>query len=677
MKLADKPRKIELPWAGRGNKNVVPVSSPSGTASGAASYEDGFPPLTMTPIAAGGIPPSGLDMNGVLHDATAQARWSQAGAGSEFDVNFAESSDVGGYPKGARVLRSDGTGYWISQSDDNTTNPESGYSDAWAAAEQPGSTRITLGGQNHWLEPLEYGRKNIILSGELSTDVRLFFPEGLEGTWNVINITTGGYNVKATTGNGRDALLGLCTVIQSDGKDFYAVEGGSGGGSGGGSTTLPSGDDVVVIPPHAGVPAFTAQNLEELKTVEPRDDLIVSTLGYYTPGDPGGGTYLPITDWLSFFGKNVAADNAKYVKWSGGENKGWMLLGEPNACQWGIVPDPWRDGRDDDGKINADRLQEAFVRSGELYFHKVGRYFFGSNGIIWSGQVIRGVTSGSIYRNDTGVFLDFYREGHINPEGSLSFSFDGTTNPPSIVGVKISNVKIRAKVSLSSGGSYVQGLSFEDVHFIGRVVAEDCVLSGVSFLRCTFQSLNWVGKDRASFQHTVGGPLAAQGNVSQDVTFDRCIFAGGTVGISFAVNANGGNLNTVNCQFGDYTQVCVKTNHGTQYADFGSTFQASDSNVMFVGDLNKYIIHGTKGFYGSLFWQATQAAIWIDLAGVGGASIQYPMEISGVRCIGKLIKGSWSGQCNLVGARYSQSCSDFDGVLNASAIDPNVSISSY
>ena len=66
-----KPDKITLPFAASGNKNVIPVASQIGITGGAASYTDGFPPLTMTPVAAGGIPPSGKDMNGVIYTISA------------------------------------------------------------------------------------------------------------------------------------------------------------------------------------------------------------------------------------------------------------------------------------------------------------------------------------------------------------------------------------------------------------------------------------------------------------------------------------------------------------------------------------------------------------------------------------------------------------------------------
>lgn len=124
MKLSDAPSKLLLPFANSGGKNSIPV--PSSGTPGAASYTDGFPPLTRTPVNAGGIPPSGLDMNGVIFEVSDPVRWYGAGAGFEFDSTFATDSNIGGYPKGSRVLRADGSGYWLSVIDDNENDPDAG-----------------------------------------------------------------------------------------------------------------------------------------------------------------------------------------------------------------------------------------------------------------------------------------------------------------------------------------------------------------------------------------------------------------------------------------------------------------------------------------------------------------------------------------------------------------------
>ena len=88
MQLSNAPGKLLLPFANAGAKNTIPTASQIGITAGAASLTDGFPPLTRTPIAAGGVPPSGLDMNGILYALSAALRWAAAGGGYAYDAAF-------------------------------------------------------------------------------------------------------------------------------------------------------------------------------------------------------------------------------------------------------------------------------------------------------------------------------------------------------------------------------------------------------------------------------------------------------------------------------------------------------------------------------------------------------------------------------------------------------------
>ena len=122
MQLSSAPTKIAVPFADTGGKNTIPVTT--GTP-GAASYEIGFPPVTMQSVSSGGIPPSGLDFNGIFNNGSSVIeRWVSAGAGFQFDSGFATT--VGGYPKGARVLNAAGDGYWLSIIDNNENDPDTG-----------------------------------------------------------------------------------------------------------------------------------------------------------------------------------------------------------------------------------------------------------------------------------------------------------------------------------------------------------------------------------------------------------------------------------------------------------------------------------------------------------------------------------------------------------------------
>jgi len=123
MQASDSPVKISLPFADAGSRREIPVDSQVGTAEpGRASYETGFPPITFTPIAAGGIPPRGIDFNGVFYYITNLLRWQNSGGTFTFDAALA--ADIGGYPKGALLLKANGSGFWRSTIDDNSNDPD-------------------------------------------------------------------------------------------------------------------------------------------------------------------------------------------------------------------------------------------------------------------------------------------------------------------------------------------------------------------------------------------------------------------------------------------------------------------------------------------------------------------------------------------------------------------------
>lgn len=124
MQTSGLPARMPTPFADSGAKQTIPVASQIGVANGRASYTDGFPPLTRTPIVAGGIPPFGTDFNGILNSITAAVRWNNAGGMYAYDATF--STAVSGYPKGAFIAKSGYNGYWQNTVEGNTTNPDSG-----------------------------------------------------------------------------------------------------------------------------------------------------------------------------------------------------------------------------------------------------------------------------------------------------------------------------------------------------------------------------------------------------------------------------------------------------------------------------------------------------------------------------------------------------------------------
>ena len=84
------------------NRNNIPLAS----ASPNASYQDGFPPVTMEAVGSGGIPPAGQDFNGIFYDLSDLLVWLNAGGLFTWNSTFAGAV---GYPLGAVLMSNDGT----------------------------------------------------------------------------------------------------------------------------------------------------------------------------------------------------------------------------------------------------------------------------------------------------------------------------------------------------------------------------------------------------------------------------------------------------------------------------------------------------------------------------------------------------------------------------------------
>lgn len=136
------PAKMPTLWAsgeGGGFIRTVPIPSQIGITNGAASWTDGFPPLNFSPVASGGIPPFGQDVNGVLNAMSSWLQWIQAGGIIPYDSSF--QALIGGYPLGAVVQSASFPGaYWQSTVENNTGSPDAG-----AAGWEPIAFRDTGG----------------------------------------------------------------------------------------------------------------------------------------------------------------------------------------------------------------------------------------------------------------------------------------------------------------------------------------------------------------------------------------------------------------------------------------------------------------------------------------------------------------------------------------------------
>jgi len=161
MLLSNIPAKIAAIFAASGTKNTIPLTTAGVAHTNNASFDVGFPSITMTPVISGGLPPFGADFNGLMNMVTAIQQWQ--GAGGMFPYDLAFSTAIGGYPKGAMLLKATGLGRWQSTVDNNTSNPDTG-----------GANWADLGAG---------------FSGAFATNGYRVFPDGTIIQWGVLTIS--------------------------------------------------------------------------------------------------------------------------------------------------------------------------------------------------------------------------------------------------------------------------------------------------------------------------------------------------------------------------------------------------------------------------------------------------------------------------------------------------------
>lgn len=222
MQTSGIPARVAVPFADSGTKNTIPVPSQVAVTPGLASYTTGFPPLTMVPITAGGVPPYGADFNGILNAITNAVRWSSAGSGYPFDNTFAGT--VSGYPKGALLPASDYSGYWLNTTEANATSPENNTSapTGWVPGVHYGVTALTgLSNSSITLTTLQAAKPRITLAGTLTANINIIFPAWTKG-WVVNNNCTGAFSVTCKTPSGAGVVIpaGISASIVSNGVDI-------------------------------------------------------------------------------------------------------------------------------------------------------------------------------------------------------------------------------------------------------------------------------------------------------------------------------------------------------------------------------------------------------------------------------------------------------------------------
>ncbi|WP_196094902.1 hypothetical protein [Enterobacter roggenkampii] len=220
MNRSDAPSKKSVPFGINGPREAILDTTPAGNNQ--ASYDSGFPPITMILKSAGGLPPKGEDFNQILYELALNARWNQAGAGYQFDSTF--STGISGYPIGAIVQNSTGDGTWINTTDGNTNNPEVATATpltGWLPLDSNGfTTKSGLTNANVTLTTLEASRDRIVLSGTLTANINLIVPAWRK-KWTVVNNCSGSFSVtiKTTSGTGIAIPAGMTAYVLGDGTN--------------------------------------------------------------------------------------------------------------------------------------------------------------------------------------------------------------------------------------------------------------------------------------------------------------------------------------------------------------------------------------------------------------------------------------------------------------------------
>lgn len=145
------PFALLAPTDGSPGGKTVPFPVPSqipGGNPGKASLADGFTPLNMTAIGSGGIPMSGLDLNGILYLITLTTAALNAGLAYLVYDNVFQAA-IGGYPQGAVLVQAaDATALWKSITAANVTDPDTGGA-GWVSSKPLHTTLTAAAGATH------------------------------------------------------------------------------------------------------------------------------------------------------------------------------------------------------------------------------------------------------------------------------------------------------------------------------------------------------------------------------------------------------------------------------------------------------------------------------------------------------------------------------------------------
>lgn len=106
--------------ANPGTINDIPESLNPSDPVQSASWQAGFPLVTMTPLSAGGIPPRGQDVNGALRAISRHSAF--LGGGGQYKWSAAYVAAKGGYSIGDVIQANDGLNSYVSLVSSNSVD---------------------------------------------------------------------------------------------------------------------------------------------------------------------------------------------------------------------------------------------------------------------------------------------------------------------------------------------------------------------------------------------------------------------------------------------------------------------------------------------------------------------------------------------------------------------------
>jgi hypothetical protein len=266
----------------------------------------------MTPVAQGGVPPSGLDFNGILNWITQHTAWVNGGGQYTFDATLA--AFIGGYPVGAVLQSNDGLSSYINvlagNANDFNTNPaQIGVS--WmpyggASVSPMGVTTVDVTAGDVTLTNDQAAKQTIVVTGTPGTTRFVNFPSNTR-EWLVINSTSSAINCKGGGAGYAQIIASQVNTIAYNGSTMVFAQS---------QTSTPAqGDNSTLIPNTAFVQSavqgqyksasFNASSTGGVYNINTTAAAITVNL----PDPPGSQCYIKLRDIAGYCGINPVTIN--------------------------------------------------------------------------------------------------------------------------------------------------------------------------------------------------------------------------------------------------------------------------------------------------------------------------------------------------------------------------------